>query len=995
MNAFVPGQRWSSDAEPELGLGTVLRLEAGRVLVRFAAADEQRLYAPESAPLRRVAYRAGDVIQTRDGARHAVAAAAPLGGLLTYRTAAGRDVPEAELADALGFGSPEERLRHGRVDEWRAFDLRREAHEHQHRRRRSPVRGFVGGRMDLIPHQLDIAREVAGRHAPRVLLADEVGLGKTIEACLITHRLLLSGRAARVLVLVPEPLVHQWFVELLRRFNLRFALFDEERCAAISAAHPEANPFLDDQLVLCPLTLLAGDPARAAQALAAGWDLLVVDEAHHLRWTPAAASPEYAVVEALGRRTPGLLLLTATPEQLGAAGHFARLRLLDPDRFHDLAAFEEEAAGYRETARLAGRLLGAEPLTAADLAKLREIFGDDERLAVLPPASRQTDAGGSPARAPEDSAGGGARRTATGAGACPTAAAREALLRDLLDRHGPGRVMFRNTRAAMQGFPRRVPRPAVLGADAAGLERLAAEFAADLDPAAAFRPDFTGDPRTAWLAELLRRLAPPEAAAATAPARRGVQAGPAAAAPAKVLVICRTKAKVLALDAALRARLNVKTALFHEALELVQRDRNAAWFAEPDGAQLLIASEIGSEGRNFQFARHLVLLDLPLDPELLEQRIGRLDRIGQRADIQVHVPHVAGGAGEVLFRWYHEGLDAFARHLHGGRALLEQFRGRVVDLAQDFHETRAAAALDRLVADTAKARKALARRLEQGRDRLLELNSFRPERAQELVRGIAALDADPALEAFLLRVWDHTGVSVEDLAPRTYRLGGETGLAEQFPGLPADGMIATFDRARALAREDVAFLTWDHPLATGALDLLAGGDRGATACCGWADAPVDGLLFEAVFLLEAVAPARLHADRWLPATPLRLILDARGQDLSGKLAPLLPKAELADHAPHELLDSPEFTQRLLPALLAQARALAEAQARPLVRAAQDAMRAAQNAELARLRALARVNPNVRPAELEALAGERRLLDDALGQARLRLDAVRLLLAGGG
>jgi ATP-dependent helicase HepA len=106
------------------------------------------------------------------------------------------------------------------------------------------------------------------------MLSDEVGLGKTIEACLILHRLLLSGRADRILVLVPESLVHQWFVEMLRRFNVWLHIFDEERCASIEAGEPGANPFLDDQLVLTGIGFLAADPRRSAQAVAAGWDVL-------------------------------------------------------------------------------------------------------------------------------------------------------------------------------------------------------------------------------------------------------------------------------------------------------------------------------------------------------------------------------------------------------------------------------------------------------------------------------------------------------------------------------------------------------------------------------------------------------------------------------------------------------------------------------------------------------------------------------------------------
>src|SRR5690606_5496292 len=132
-----------------------------------------------------------------------------------------------------------------------------------------------------------------------------------------------------------------------------------------------------------------------------------------------------------------------------------------------------------------------------------------------------------------------------------------------------------------------------------------------------------------------------------------------------------------ALEAAIKERFNLNLALFHEGLPLVQRDRQAAWFAEPDGAQLLICSEIGSEGRNFQFAHHLVLFDLPLNPGLVEQRVGRLDRIGQTETIRIHVPFVAGSAEACVARWYHEGLDAFARPLHGGNEYEQAFRERV------------------------------------------------------------------------------------------------------------------------------------------------------------------------------------------------------------------------------------------------------------------------------------------------------------------------------
>src|SRR5688572_22607296 len=351
QNDFHPGQRWISESEPELGLGSIFRVTNRTVTTVFGAAGQKREYARANAPLRRVRFRAGDTIRNHADTHLLVDSVTERDGLIFYRSG-GYELCETELSDAISFNKPEERLLAGQLDPLEVFDLRVAALGHQHRRRKSKVRGFAGGRIDLIPHQLYIAAEVAGRLAPRVLLADEVGLGKTIEACLILHRLILTGRAQRVLILVPESLVHQWFVELLRRFNLWFHLFDEERCEAAG----NRNPFLEAQLILTSLALFTDSERRVQQAMEAGWDMIVVDEAHHLHWSPQGASVEYSIVESLARKTPGLLLLTATPEQLGMAGHFARLRLLDPDRFYDLDAFLKEDEHFREVARQADKL---------------------------------------------------------------------------------------------------------------------------------------------------------------------------------------------------------------------------------------------------------------------------------------------------------------------------------------------------------------------------------------------------------------------------------------------------------------------------------------------------------------------------------------------------------------------------------------------------------------------------------------------------------------
>src|SRR5262249_16036899 len=330
-----PGQRWISESEPELGLGSILSVTDRRVTTVFRAAGQRREYARANAPLRRVRFRRGDTIRNRSNAALSIDLVTERNGLLFYRCGE-QELCETDLSDEISFNEPEERLFAGQFDPPRVFDLRFEALQHEHQRRKSRVRGFAGGRIDLIPHQLYIAGEVSGRLVPRVLLADEVGLGKTIGACLILHRLIVTGRANRALILVPESLVHHWFIELLGRFNLWFHIFDEERCRAIEHTRDADNPFIDEQLVLCSIKLFLNSERQVEQALAAGWDLLVVDEAHHLSWSPDKPSPEYSFVEALGRTTSGLLLLTATPDQLGISSHFARLRLLDPDRFYDL-----------------------------------------------------------------------------------------------------------------------------------------------------------------------------------------------------------------------------------------------------------------------------------------------------------------------------------------------------------------------------------------------------------------------------------------------------------------------------------------------------------------------------------------------------------------------------------------------------------------------------------------------------------------------------------
>ena len=301
-SSFHPGQRWVSNTESELGLGVVLQVAHRRVSISFPAAGENRTYAIDNAPLSRVHYEIGQQVQNTDGRSMLISEIEEHNGCFIYLGSDEDDaimvLPELELDSFVQFSKPQDRLFAGQVDRNHAFQLRLETFRHFRQVQQSPVAGLMGGRIELLPHQLYIADKTARRYAPRVLLADEVGLGKTIEAGLVIHQQLLTGRASRVLIAVPDSLVHQWLVEMLRRFNLFFTIIDEERCLALVESGTE-NPFDSAQLVLCSVSFLCEQDERLQQALEAEWDLLVVDEAHHLEWNEQQASPAYLAVEGL------------------------------------------------------------------------------------------------------------------------------------------------------------------------------------------------------------------------------------------------------------------------------------------------------------------------------------------------------------------------------------------------------------------------------------------------------------------------------------------------------------------------------------------------------------------------------------------------------------------------------------------------------------------------------------------------------------------------
>ncbi|MBS0382689.1 MAG: RNA polymerase-associated protein RapA [Proteobacteria bacterium] len=934
---FIPGQRWVSEAEPELGLGTVLRVDDRALQVLFAKSGVVRNYSAHGAPLGRATFRVGQRIAGR-GISFVVERIDLRDGLLVY-SGEKRELAEGQLDDEQSLSQADARLISARIDKPHHYELRKQALLTRAAARRSDAWGILSARIDLLPHQLGVVAASMEREHPRVLLTDEAGLGKTIEAGMLIARMLATGRAARVLILLPDTLLVQWFVEMRRRFQLAFAILDEERCNAFAATDPARNPFEDEQLVLASLAWLVREPARRKQALAAGWDMLAVDEAHHLEWTPDAASPEYRTVEALAANTPSVVLLTATPEQLGRRAHFARLHLLDPARFDDLDRYLAEADDYAKLSPLAGRIGAGEPLSGEERASLHQRFAHDPALlALLDDYPRTADA----------------------------------LLSALIDRHGTGRVMFRNRRDAVGGFPGRqlALDDGLEAGDPLVRQELLAEFDDDMragNPAQRTL-DYSRDPRIAWLAQLLDMHRDD-----------------------KFLLIAGTRAKVDAIDAALRTRSGAGVACFHEGMSLLQRDRAAAWFAQTGGARVLLCSEIGSEGRNFQFAHRLVMWDLPLDPDLVEQRIGRLERIGQAHLVVLHVPVAPGTPQEALARWHADGTRVLRECPADGRELLRRFGADVVRVARS-HAADGESddpELDSLIVATANAHAQLSQAIREGRDQLLEL-AARHAGGRALLGALQAADRDEQDRALVQACFEPFGVHIDEPGDGSLLLDPEFLSTDALPGFADGPRRATFDRALALAREELELLRMDHPLVAGAFDLLLAGEHGNASFLVDPSLPSRSVLLEALYLVECVADVTLDTARFLPPTPVEVRVDSRLA--SREYTPSVQALARARERPLDISRYRRYLAQLVPPMLERADALAGERVRDAVGAACTRARDALDARVQRLHALAVVNTSVSAAEIAQTEQVRQKVLAALAKARPRLDSVRMVVS---
>lgn len=953
-------QRLLSQTEPELGLGLVTKvdLKNGTLEVLYPQVNSKRLYSLLRAPIRRFSLQVGQKGFDAHSNPFIVEGIENIDGVLKY-ISGDKAIWEHELSEKDETLSPA--LSHfftGQLSDFKAFDLRKDTWSLKSKHLTMPGKGLLGARVEPIKHQLYIAWEVSQRIFPRVLLADEVGLGKTIEAGLIFSRLRVLGRAERVLILVPPSLVHQWVAEMYRRFGELFTILDEERCVEDETSH-EMSPFEVNQKIITSLDFLASKPERFKQALeSTDWDLIVVDEAHKLEWSEEEPNSLWLIAKALSAKTSGLLLLTATPQQKGTATQFGLLNLVDPNKFSDFDQFLENMSQMKELNQCVGHIQNGEVKDASRI--LKSLFPEDTKL--------------------QDSWNEVKKQGKT-----------TKFLGSLIDRHGTGRVYLRNRRQKIQGFPQRklLSFPLEASADfTAHLEgvnpkQIDDRFLVDYATGRANKRSFEGhakdDARFQWIKDLVNHS------------------------KEKILIICASKERVEKLAAFLDPQYNQvsqrKVGIFHEGLSILDRDLQAAWFAREAGAKALICSEIGGEGRNFQFVKKLVLFDIPMHPDLLEQRIGRLDRIGQGKEIEILVPWQKNTPEEALFTWYDQGLNAFAQAWNGAATVLEQYSSQLLEIFAEFipkhpNYKNRQKSLHSLISDTQKTAERVRLEITDNIDALIDLNSFNEQLGTKLLESIDACDDDTSLEFYVREIFDYYGVDYEDYDDTGSLLvkGDSLSFIEEFPLAKKDEDITlTFNRRTALAREEMLFLTLDHPLIEASFDHIIQHNEGVASICRWDHSPFGkGALIQLSLIIEAKGKKELQLDRYLPLTVKSIVFNHKSEpiapdklkDKNKFLREVTDKSFLAKIGDLKPIIMPPIEKILtkLGGWLEQEKEKAKTLAREKTQH-----------EIDRLTHLSEINPIVSAKEVQALKDFQAEILKAISGASCRIDAIRVIL----
>ena len=758
---------------------------------------------------------------------------------------------------------PAERLAAGELGQLEPYGLRLQSLYLKHAYRYDPLTGLSSARIEPQLHQVFVAHRVARKLQPRMILADEVGLGKTIEAGLIIKELRARRLVERVLIVVPASLQLQWQSELKSKFNEEFEVLDGAALQFLGRG--KANPWMTRPNVICSLPF-AATPKRAEQIVEAEWDLVVFDEAHRVRRSMQGASKTrttqaYRLADELKEQVNGLLLLTATPMQVHPFELYSLIELVEPGMFPTFSAYNTRR--------------GFLPQLNALMRDLKNwnALSDSERAAAAAAHAKLLSDLGIPAET--------ALRTIT------DDQERERLIDVLVDKHPLAGALVRNRKAEVGGFTAREAKrvPVTLEEDELELyEDVTTYLREGYNQARAERNTALGFVMVTYhkmlassphavrqsfrrrIAKLKEQLK--DAAAAAKPVsesrleelRDAEEATTAltelesAADPGGLLLeikqlehlverlgrVSNSKAETLltALDAIFGDRPQEKVVVFTQFIEtqeflaaalqqngytvsvfngklsLEEKEEAVRNFKAQD--QILISTEAGGEGRNFQFCHLMVNYDLPWNPMRVEQRIGRLDRIGQKHPVRIYNLFCEDTVEQRVLEVLDERIGLFQESVGSLDPILGEVE-RDIELlvlsdvtAFDSTFRQYQTELERRVREAREKERTLA-------DFVLDRASLRRDLANELLQQ-SPLAHWKDLEQFAGRCLPYFGGTLRD----HYEGGQVVSLSPRLMSRlqKRDSTIrGTFDPDTARDREDLPFFAFGHWLTDGLAEL--------------------------------------------------------------------------------------------------------------------------------------------------------------------------------
>ena len=768
------------------------------------------------------------------------------------RVAFGPEISYLSAADVVMLApEPHQQLAKGRLDDSAAAQLRLLAVLVDHSHRYDPGSSLSNARLEPKLHQAFVAhRVVAEKVAPRMILADEVGLGKTIEAGLAIKELRARQAVERVLIIVPASLTRQWQSELSGKFNESFEILDGP--AAKHFGRGGINPFLRFDNVICslPFATLA---KRAEQIIEAGWDLVVFDKAHRVRRTQVGSkvrvTQAYRLADEIKDQVHGLLLLSATPVQLHESELYSLVELVEPGLFRSVEDFNKQrrripdlndlmrcfdhwpALGVEERAAVARRHdVVLSHLNGVELDQLDDAVARENAKNALVEAHPLAAA---MVRNRKSELGMAGKRTATVV-SVPQSSAEQALYNDINDyiretyscatslkNNAVGflmviyqkmltsssnalRVSFRRRMEKLKqqlasSTPAKVQQDALLEGD--DPQELSA-LVGSLDGAALEAVKLQGEiDRLRELAERLDDVCDSKFGQAVQIVDGVIGRG------GKCVIFTQFIETQKFLAAALEHN-GFTCSTFNGQMSADEKEQAIRVFR--GAADVLVSTEAGGEGRNLQFANVLINYDLPWNPMKVEQRIGRLDRIGQQRPVEIYNLVYEGTLEEQIVQVLQDRIKLFEESVGSLDPILGEVERSIEQLAM----TAGAATFD---ADFEAYAQDLGRRVKDARlleetlaDFVMDRASFRRDDAARLL-GRDALAQPSELEEVIRRALDYLGGSLVDHSEGGMVINLSPRLAAR-SGLGKSSRRGTFDPSVAVRMDELDLFAFGHSL---------------------------------------------------------------------------------------------------------------------------------------------------------------------------------------